>query len=108
LRLSAAGLAGSAAHPDSLEPENNAGASAPSISIAIHRDYVIREVAPKDRTLTVRSGKERDLKKSRSFVRGVAGCPRRRGSRRRRSGSGLGEGFPLKIITYFIEKLEIS
>ncbi len=30
LRLNAAGLAGSAAHPDSLEPENNAGASAPS------------------------------------------------------------------------------
>ena len=45
LRLSAAGLAGSAAHPDSSEPENNAGASAPSISIAINRDPIIREAA---------------------------------------------------------------
>ena len=45
LRLNAAGLAGSAAHPDSLEPENNVGASAPSISIANNRDYPIREAA---------------------------------------------------------------
>lgn len=29
------------------------------------------------------------------FPRGVAGCPRRRGSRRRRGGSGSGEGLPL-------------
>jgi len=39
LRLSAAGLAGSAAHPASLEPENKAGASAPTLSIAYHRDH---------------------------------------------------------------------
>ena len=45
MRLSAAGLAGSAAHTVSLEPENNAGASAPSISIAINRDSLIREAA---------------------------------------------------------------
>ena len=31
------------------------------------------------------------------IFRGVAGCPRRRGSRRQRSGFGSGEGFPLPI-----------
>jgi hypothetical protein len=45
LRLSAAGLVGSAAHTVSLVPENNAGASAPSVSIAHRRDYPIREAA---------------------------------------------------------------
>tara|TARA_R110000787_G_scaffold25728_1_gene72121 strand:- start:8675 stop:9061 length:387 start_codon:yes stop_codon:yes gene_type:complete len=49
LRLSAAGLAGSAAHTVSLVPENNAGASAPSISIANNRDYPIREAAQQER-----------------------------------------------------------
>jgi len=49
LRLSAAGLAGSAAHPVSLEPENNAGASAPSISIATNRDFPIREATEQRR-----------------------------------------------------------
>ena len=49
LRLSAAGLAGSAAHTVSLVPENNAGASAPSISIALHRDPIIREAAGQKR-----------------------------------------------------------
>jgi len=45
LRLSAAGLAGSAAHTVSLEPENNAGATAPSVSFVIHRDPISREAA---------------------------------------------------------------
>ena len=49
MRLSAAGLAGSAAHTVSLVPENNAGAPAPSISIARNRDYSIREAAQKRR-----------------------------------------------------------
>jgi len=49
LRLSAAGLAGSAAHPDSLEPENNAGAPAPSTSIAHHCDPPFREAVQQRR-----------------------------------------------------------
>ena len=39
--------------------------------------------------------RDRARHQPRSALRGVAGCPRRRGSRRQRSGSGSGEGFPL-------------
>lgn len=37
--------------------------------------------------------------------RGVAGCPRRRGSRRRRSGSGSGEGLPHRALLLKIQLL---